>query len=256
MERKSPITHIAAVFLPVRELARSAAWWSDLLDLPSPDAPAGAVYALPIAGTGLILDPNQYGFPHLVMYGTADIDDAYRLARERSYDIFHNLQRFSNVAYFNVFDPGKRNGIMICQGDDAAEPAAASGRCPIRAEVRRVFAHSDDVDETAQWYGAMLGLAPGARSLAEEGCELRPARGALLHILDRRRNPIPPVYYGKLGASVVGHPMFELTTPDLSAAREWVEAKGGEIVATDGGEAGRHFYFRDPDGNTNRVAEA
>ncbi|MEF3305797.1 VOC family protein [Paenibacillus sp. GYB003] len=250
MVRTTPISHIAAVFVPVKELGRAAAWWSRLLDLPLPDSIPGGVYSLPVGGgTGLILDPNQYGFPHLVMYGTDDIDGAYRFAKERRYDIFHDMQRFSNVAYFNVFDDGKNNGIMVCQGDHETKPARQSGHCPIRPEIGRVFAHSGDVGASASWYGEMLGIPP------EHGCELQPRQGAKLHILDRRRNPIPAVRYDKLNAEIVSHPMFELTTADLAAARRWAEAHGAAIVEPDNGEGSGSFHFRDPDGNTNRIAE-
>ncbi|TMV51608.1 VOC family protein [Paenibacillus mesophilus] len=254
-----PITHIAAVFLPVKELKSSAAWWSGLLDLPIRDKGWDAIYGLPVAGTGILLDPNQYGFPHLVMYDTGNIDEAYRFAKEENYDIFYDLQRFPGVAFFNVFDAGKGNGIMICQGDNKLDKTAESlsGECPIRPEISRVFAHSGDVDATIAWYVNMLGLSLERITRNENGCELRPADGAKLQVLDHRRNAIGPVRFDKLNADIISHPLFELTTGDIAAARKWVAVNGGLIVEPmgDESESGSSFHFRDPDGNTIRVTE-
>lgn len=252
-----PITHIAAVFVPVKDLLQAVSWWSALLDLPMKDNPGGGgVYSLPMEGTGIILDPNQYGFPHLVMYDTTNIDEAYRFAKEREYEIFYELQRYPHVAFFNMFDSGKNNGLMICQGDNEQIGRAPGETCPIRPVISRVFAHSGHVADSVRWYADMLGAQPGSCTDNEEGCEIRLVQGAALQLLDHRCNPIEPVRYEKLNATVASYPMFELTTSDLDASRKWIRDRGGRIVREDAeGAASRCFYFSDPDGNVNRVTE-
>ncbi len=81
---------IDAVFVPVRDMDRAIAWYSELLDLPRSTAThEGLIYDLPLPGeTGIKLDGHAHARGQvidrhvpLVMFSAGDSDDVQAFAR-------------------------------------------------------------------------------------------------------------------------------------------------------------------------------
>lgn len=122
----SPIKNqLNTVFVPVSNLHSSVEWYCRLLgqayDLESIKEP---IYNMDINHyTGLLLDagpPNtqQQVSPSkhpIFNFHTDDIDEAYSYVQELGYEINAPIERFDNLAFFNVKDPDG-NIIMICDG--------------------------------------------------------------------------------------------------------------------------------------------
>jgi catechol 2,3-dioxygenase-like lactoylglutathione lyase family enzyme len=119
----SPIQNrIGTVFVPVKDLERSAEFYSKVFGLPMKKV-SPPVYNLDMEGpTKLTLDvdsftspvregkvePSPYG---LCYVPTANIEEAHAYLRELDVEVTP-ITRFGNVAFFYFFDPD-RNKIMV-----------------------------------------------------------------------------------------------------------------------------------------------
>ncbi|MGR9049572.1 VOC family protein [Halobacillus faecis] len=119
---KSPISNrLHTTFIPVKDLKRSARWYSALIGEPYDEENIHPpVFNLPMKShTGVTLDAgaaNVAPSPHpLFNFHTDDIDAAYRFVEELGYIIKSDIQRFADVSFFNIEDPDG-NIVMICTG--------------------------------------------------------------------------------------------------------------------------------------------
>jgi catechol 2,3-dioxygenase-like lactoylglutathione lyase family enzyme len=122
----SPIKNrIGTVLIPVKNLQKSAEWYSRLLGIPMKEVNP-PVYNLEMEGeTGLALDTDNFQStlrdgdvkpsPHpLFNLLTDDIDEAYRFLVENEVEVDPEIIRFGNVAFFHFKDPDG-NMIMVYQ---------------------------------------------------------------------------------------------------------------------------------------------
>ncbi|WP_284139593.1 VOC family protein [Virgibacillus sp. LDC-1] len=117
-------SRIPGIFVHVRDLKESVAWYSRLLgfsvDLNKVESP---VYNIPIQGsTGLTLDDHTFdkGFTHqpspnpLFNFLVEDIDEAYQFVQSLGIPIVREIERIGeHFAWFNFKDPDG-NVIMAC----------------------------------------------------------------------------------------------------------------------------------------------
>lgn len=120
----SPIaSKVNNVFIHVKDLKRSAEWYSQLLGVSfNPDKVESPVYNLPVTTqTGLTLDDHTFDpkfvfqpSPHVLfnLY-VEDIDAAYHFIKEKNITIVKEIERIGEFAYFNFQDPDG-NVLMIC----------------------------------------------------------------------------------------------------------------------------------------------
>lgn len=122
----SPIKNrMDTVFIPVKDLQRSAEWYSRILGIPMKEVNP-PVYNLEIEGdTGLALDTDNFhstvrdgdvqpSAHPLFNFLTHDIDEAYRFLVKNGVEVDPEIIRFGNVVYFHFKDPDG-NMIMVYQ---------------------------------------------------------------------------------------------------------------------------------------------
>ncbi|WP_413449855.1 VOC family protein [Georgenia phoenicis] len=121
MREQSPIENrIGQVFVPVRDIARSARWYSELLGLPLGEPSHGAtIYDLPTAGdTRLALDANKPDIdtsgPPRFFFWTADMAATVAFLRERGVALDSAVEDIGSVVFVQFRDPDG-NPLMVCQ---------------------------------------------------------------------------------------------------------------------------------------------
>ena len=110
----------------------------------------------------------------------------------------------------------------------------------IENEIGAVFVPVSDIVAARDWYCGLLGTTPG--EIAFGHLYVLPMRGGSGLVLDSK---------GFAGPHA-NKPIFHFNAKDMSAAREYAIAAGGEAVSeiTDG----IFFTLKDPDGNVLMVA--
>lgn len=243
---------IPAVFVPVQDLKRSTEWWSQLLDYPINHGENANISVFDFHGTGLLLDPNQHGFPYLTMIDAVDADAAHDYVLQQGCQVFVEPQKFPNVAFFNVFDDAS-NGVMLCWSPEreAGWPTHArnpeSDEHPIRQHITRVFTNTDDTIRTLNWYRRLFGDATVTNGqypyLSMDG-------GADVYVLNHQENPCPSTFFERINQAVSVAPLCAFEARDIEQAIAFLRAKGVDIVHGVQSFAGRQaFFFQDIDGN-------
>lgn len=119
--RPSPIRNqIGNVFVPVSDMPRSIAWYSELfgLDIGEPSH-GGTICEVPMQGeTGLILDANkpvtERSVQPLCFFWTDDMAAALDHLRMMGVEITSDITDIGSVAFLAFRDPDD-NPLMICQ---------------------------------------------------------------------------------------------------------------------------------------------
>lgn len=111
------------VFIHVKDLKKSAEWYSKLLGIPyDPGTVESPVYNIPVDGaTGLTLDDHTFdkGFilkpsNHVLFnFYVEDIDQAYSFIKANQITVVKEIERIGEFAYFN-FQDLDGNVLMIC----------------------------------------------------------------------------------------------------------------------------------------------
>lgn len=121
MVTSSPIeSRIGQVFIPVRDLARSARWYSTLLGVPeSRPTHDATIYDLPTIGeTRLALDANRPGFdpsgPPRFFFWTADMAATVAFLRDLGVALDSGVEHIGSVMFVQFRDPDG-NPLMVCQ---------------------------------------------------------------------------------------------------------------------------------------------
>jgi predicted enzyme related to lactoylglutathione lyase len=120
----SPIkSMVNNVFIHVKDLRKSAQWYSELLGLQFDSANVESpVYNIPVTSeTGLSLDDHafdpafQFAPSKHVLFNlyVENIDEAYVFLKERNVNIVTDIERIGEFAYFN-FEDLDGNVLMIC----------------------------------------------------------------------------------------------------------------------------------------------
>jgi catechol-2,3-dioxygenase len=119
----SPIQNVVGtVFVPVKDLEKSAAWYSDILGLPlrkvSPpvynlEMQNGMIVTLDVDSfTSTVregdVNPSQHG---LFMLHASDIEVAHNYLKEKNVEV-EDIQRIHSAAFFHFKDPDG-NKIMV-----------------------------------------------------------------------------------------------------------------------------------------------
>jgi catechol 2,3-dioxygenase-like lactoylglutathione lyase family enzyme len=117
----SPIENrIGQVFIPVRDIARSAMWYSALLGLPDSEATHGdTIYDLPTTGeTRLALDANRSDFdasgPPRFFFWTDDMAATVTFLEELGVTLDSAVEDIGSVRFLQFRDPDG-NPLMVCQ---------------------------------------------------------------------------------------------------------------------------------------------
>ncbi|GAA4287487.1 hypothetical protein GCM10022262_18460 [Georgenia daeguensis] len=121
MTMSSPIENrIGQVFIPVRDMARSARWYSRLLGLaesePSHD---GTIYDLQTAGeTRLALDASRPEFdtsgPPRFFFWTTDMVATVAFLQDHGVTLDSDVEDIGSVMFLQFRDPDG-NPLMVCQ---------------------------------------------------------------------------------------------------------------------------------------------
>jgi catechol 2,3-dioxygenase-like lactoylglutathione lyase family enzyme len=117
----SPIENrIGQVFIPVRDMARSARWYSSLLGLPeSEPSHEGTIYDLSTTGeTRLALDANRADFdtsgPPRFFFWTADMAATVTFLKELGVTLDSDVEDIGSVMFLQFRDPDG-NPLMVCR---------------------------------------------------------------------------------------------------------------------------------------------
>lgn len=245
------LPYMPVVFLPVSNLKRSVEWYCGLLERPmQPKQDGGGIYYFDLDGTDLILDSNMWGFPPMIMFDTNDIDAAYSFCLEKQYPITGDLQRFPDVAFFNVL------GNMICQAvrkDADKEPEAAH---PLLQRVCRVLVHADHIAESKSWYEEFLEKPAGPDPMVKGLPHIPMSRGAHLLIDDNRLSHAEKKHYDRLQLDLRVNPVVMIETPDIEAALSYAKSKGARVQGGIRNQLGLQFFtFYDIDDNGMMVIQ-
>lgn len=121
MTEKSPIENrIGQVFIPVRDIDRSARWYTTLLGLPEGSATHGqTIYDLPTTGeTRLALDANRADFdpsgPPRFFFWTRDMAATVAFLKELEVTFDSDVEDIGSVMFVQFRDPDG-NRLMVCQ---------------------------------------------------------------------------------------------------------------------------------------------
>ncbi|MGG3123067.1 VOC family protein [Priestia megaterium] len=120
----SPIScKVNNVFIHVRNLEKSAEWYSELLGLSfDKEKVVSPVYNVPVTTeTGLTLDDHSFDprfnlvpSDHVLFnFFVEDIDKAYDFIKSKNITIVKEIERIHDFAYFNFVDLDG-NVLMIC----------------------------------------------------------------------------------------------------------------------------------------------
>ncbi|MFC5530080.1 VOC family protein [Cohnella yongneupensis] len=121
-DTESPILNkFGGIFLNVSDIARATRFHYDVLGLPVPDNKGQedeSIHVLPTSrGTQILLDNNRYrngeDYEALFMLLTLDVEAAKAYLAKNGVDIFTDIERHGELAFFTVKDPDD-NVIMIC----------------------------------------------------------------------------------------------------------------------------------------------
>lgn len=116
----SPIENrIGNVFVPVSDMNRAIAWYSDLFGLPQGETShQGTIYDVPMSGeTGLILDANvpvRTSSQPLCFFWTEDLWAAESFLRQRNIEISSRITNIGSLSFLVLRDPDG-NLLMVCQ---------------------------------------------------------------------------------------------------------------------------------------------
>jgi predicted enzyme related to lactoylglutathione lyase len=110
---------IGAVFIPVSDMARAVAWYSQLLGLPvATTSHEGAIYDVPMADdVALILDANKpvtNSSQPLIFFWTEDIRAAYDFLKAHAVTLVREVEDIGSVSTLTFQDPDG-NLLMVCQ---------------------------------------------------------------------------------------------------------------------------------------------
>ncbi|MCX6043936.1 MAG: VOC family protein [Chloroflexi bacterium] len=120
---QSPIQNkIGMIFIPVTDMDRAIAWYSQLLGVPVGSAThEGKIYNLPMQGeTGLILDGNKpvpNSSQPICFFWATDISATYVFLREIGAEIVSAVEDIGSVTYVSFRDPDN-NLLMVCQANN------------------------------------------------------------------------------------------------------------------------------------------
>ncbi len=117
----SPIRrHIGQVFIPVRDMERSASWYGKVLGFdPGPTSHGSTILDIPVAdGPGLALDANRPDFtadgPPRFFFWTDDMAATIQHLRELEVTITSPVEDIGSVMFVQFEDPDA-NPLMVCQ---------------------------------------------------------------------------------------------------------------------------------------------
>lgn len=117
----SPIENrIGQVFIPVRDIGRSARWYARLLGLGEGEPSHGAtIYDLPTTGeTRLALDANRPEFdtsgPPRFFFWTSDMAATVSFLRSLGIELDSDVEDIGSVMFVQFRDPDG-NPLMVCQ---------------------------------------------------------------------------------------------------------------------------------------------
>jgi predicted enzyme related to lactoylglutathione lyase len=117
----SPIQNrIGNVFIPVSDMRRSVAWYSEVLGYePGPTSHEGTIHDIPTEGeTGLSLDANRPAFdpegPPRFFWWTEDIEATYSFLSSLGVEIVGEIEDIGSVAFVQFRDPDGTM-LMVCQ---------------------------------------------------------------------------------------------------------------------------------------------
>jgi hypothetical protein len=246
------LPYIPAVFIPVSDLKRSIEWYSSLLEQPvQPKQDGGGIYYFDLDDTDIILDSNMWGFPPMIMFDTQDIDAAHEFCQDQRYPVMGALQRFPDVAFFNVF------GNMICQAGRRPVSDQPKPVHPLLKRISRVIVHADALGESEGWYEVFLQKSPTPDPFFEGLSSVCMNRGAHLLIDDNRFAQTEKVRYDRLQLDLRVNPVFIIETPDVEEALLHVRNKGAKVKTGIENRLGVSFFtFYDPDDNGLMVCQS
>lgn len=117
----SPIRrHIGQVFIPVRDMERSAVWYGKVLGFdPGPTSHGATILDIPVDdGPGLALDANRPHFtadgPPRFFFWTDDMAATVEHLRELEVTITSPVEDIGSVMFVQFEDPDA-NPLMVCQ---------------------------------------------------------------------------------------------------------------------------------------------
>lgn len=117
---ESPIMNrIGSVFINITNMNQAIQFHSSVLGLPySETGPDESIYDLPMEnGCGVLLDDNRFrhgeDYKTLFMFITQDVDASKTYLEANDVEVFTDIERYGNLAFFTVKDPD-HNIIMIC----------------------------------------------------------------------------------------------------------------------------------------------
>lgn len=117
----SPIRrHVGQVFVPVRDMERSARWYGQVLGFdPGPPSHHGTILDVPVvAGPGLALDANRPGFtadgPPRFLFWTDDMAATVEHLRSLDVPLTSPVEDVGSVLFVQFEDPDG-NALMVCQ---------------------------------------------------------------------------------------------------------------------------------------------
>lgn len=246
------LPYMPVVFIPVKDLKLSIEWYSELLELlVQPKQDGGGIYYFDLDDTDIILDSNIWGAPPMIMFDTNNIDAAHDFCINEQYPVISELQRFPNVAFFNVY------GNMICHAARSPQTSKPKAAHPLLQRVCRVFAHADYQAETEQWYERFLQRSAEPDRSIEGGIAIRMERGADLLIDDNRLANTDKVHFDRLQLDLRVNPILMIETPNIKRSLEYVKSKGAVVKGDIESRFGlTYFTFYDPDGNGLMVCQS
>ncbi|GIQ69436.1 hypothetical protein DUZ99_03385 [Xylanibacillus composti] len=245
---------VAAVFVHVSDLRRSAEWYSKLFGLPvlKERLNGGPVYWFDFPGTHLILDADtnnrldpkwKENMEPLFMLPVRDIDEAYQYLNGKAERLFEP-ERHGSMAYFNFREP-EGKALMACWTAQPSSDPEWTGTSPIRPMIGGVFADVKDLQAAARWYTNLLKLPYDEKMASQSIYAVPVTRGAAL-LLDHNRHLNGDDFTER----------FLVETHDIQAALAYVQEQGMRLASElrDVPEMAE-FALLDPDGNRIVVAE-
>ncbi|QAS54336.1 VOC family protein [Halobacillus litoralis] len=111
------LNQVGAIFIPVSNIEKARDWYEELLGVSvKGEIQFGHLYALPMEGTGVVLDSKIYSDEKVFQtpafhFNTEDIREAHQFMKEKGVELVSEIQ---HNHFFNFKDPDG-NLLMICQ---------------------------------------------------------------------------------------------------------------------------------------------
>ncbi|PZD96840.1 hypothetical protein DNH61_06485 [Paenibacillus sambharensis] len=244
VSNRSEITVVGSSIMHVKNLRKTAEWYSELLSMPLNNFDESTpFYEFDMSNhVNLMLDDHrnmpQEKYP-IYMLKTNDIDRSYAFVKDADIPVVLEIQRpHPGLSYFNVED-SEGNVLMITQSDwvNPSPVVPSNPDHPVKNHIRSIVVPVQNLKRATEWYSNLLNQ-PIKPERVDGGpiywFDMENGTGILLD--DNRNN-----------TDLSDYPTLMLRAENIKEAYQFLVDKGADIVRDI--QFDHYFMVKDIEGN-------